>query len=174
MNRRLYFMLSDVKSAHAMMDELLLARVDAKHIHFLAKHGTPMGDLPEATISERTDLIEGWEIGMGLGALLGLILGLIALSIPIWWYTQPLPTVTTLLICTLIGFLGGGFWTAVVATTIPNARLKPFENQMAKGKVLMIVLVPFHRIKEIRELVVKRHHETAYRGTWPTDHVMFP
>lgn len=173
MNRRLYFMLPDVEHSHSMMDDLLLARVDAKRIHFLAKPGMAMGDLPVATVSERTDLIEGWEIGMGLGALIGLIAGLIAISIPTWWYTKPIPTIAVL-ICTIIGFVGGGFWTALVATTIPNVRLKPFEKQIARGRVLMIVLVPFHRIKEIRELVAKKHPEAAYRGIWPTDHVMFP
>jgi len=174
MNRRLYFMLPDVEHAHLMLDDLLLARIDAKRIHFLAKAGTPMGDLPEASISERSDLIEGWEIGMGLGALLGLIGGLITIMIPTWWYTKPVPVIPSLLICTLIGFVGGGFWTALVATTIPNARLKPFEKQIARGKVLMIVLVPFHKIKEVRRLVAKKHPEAAYRGAWPTDHVMFP
>ena len=174
MKRRLYFILPDIVSAHAMMDDLLLARVDAKRIHFLAKPGMPMGDLPEATISERTDMIEGWEIGMGLGALLGLILGLIAILIPTWWYTQPIPTFATVAICTLVGFVSGGFWTAIVATTIPNTRLKPFEDQIAQGKVLMIVLAPFHRINEIRELVERKHPEVTYRGIWPADHVMFP
>lgn len=174
MNRRLYFMLPGVESAHTMMNDLLLARVNANRIHFLAKPGTPMGDLPEATVSERSDLIEGWEIGMGLGALFGLVAGLVAISIPTWWYTQPIPVIPTLLICTLTGFLGGGFWTAVVATTIPNARLKPFEEHIAKGRVLMMVLVPFHRTHEIRELVENKHPEAAYRDTWPTDHVMFP
>ncbi|ADI29230.1 hypothetical protein [Methylotenera versatilis] len=174
MNRRLYFVLPDVVSAHGMFDDLLLARVNANHIHFLANESTKLGDLPAATISERSDLIEGWEIGMGLGALLGLILGLVALAVPVWWYTQPLPTFATLAICTLVGFMGGGFWTAVVATTIPNVRLKPFEKQISRGKVLMMVLVPFHRINEIRELVIKKHPEAAYSGTWPTDHVMFP
>ena len=174
MNRRLFFILPDTMSAHAMMDDLLLARVEAKRIHFLAKPGTLMGDLPEATISERTDLIEGWEIGMGLGALLGLILGLIAILIPTWWYTHPIPTFATVFICTLVGFICGGFWTAIVATTIPNARLKPFENQIAQGKVLMIVLAPFHRIQELRQLILDEHPEVAYRGIWPTDHVIFP
>jgi hypothetical protein len=174
MNRRLYFVLPDVEHSHSMMDDLLLARVNAKRIHFLAKPGTQMGDLPEATISERTDLIEGWEIGMGMGAVLGLIGGLITIMIPTWWYTAPVPVIPSLVICTLIGFVGGGFWTALVATTIPNNRLKPFEKQIAKGKVLMMVLVPFHRTQEIRALVEKKHPEATYRGTWPTDHVMFP
>ena len=174
MNRRLYFMLPDIDTAHAMMDDLLLARVDASRIHFLAITGTSLGGLPEATISERTDLIEGWEIGMGLGALLGLTAGLIALAIPTWWYTKPLPIVATLLICSLIGFLSGGFWTAVVATTIPNARLKPFETQLNRGGVLMMVLVPFHRVNEIRKQVATDHPEATYSGIWPTDHVIFP
>lgn len=174
MNRRLYFILPDTASAQAMMNDLLLARLNGERIHFLAKPGTSMGDLPDATISERTDLIDGWEIGMGLGALLGFFLGLIAISIPTWWYTKPVSIMATLLICTLIGFLGGGFWTAVVATTIPNAQLKPFEESIANGKVLMMTLVPFHRVNEIRELVSKKHPEATYRGTWPTDHVIFP
>lgn len=174
MNRRLYFMLPDTEHAHVMMNDLLLARFDANRIHFLAKPGTPMGDLPEATISERTDLIDGWEIGMGLGALLGLAAGLITIIIPTWWYTKPVPVIPTVLICTLIGVLAGGFWTALVASTIPNARLKRFEQQIDQGKVLMIVLVPFHRVKEVRKLVAKKHPEAAYRGAWPTDHVMFP
>lgn len=174
MNRRLYFMLPDVEDAHIIMDDLLLARIDAKRIHFLAKAGTPMGDLPEATVSQRSDLIEGWEIGMGLGALLGLVAGLAALMVPTWWYTQPIPAIPVVLICTIIGFLGGGFWTALVASTIPNARLKPFEEQIAQGKVLMMVLVPFHKINEVRRLVLRKHPEAAYSGAWPTDHVMFP
>ena len=85
-----------------------------------------------------------------------------------------MPIIATLVICTLAGFLGGGFWTAVLATTIPNARLKPFENQIAQGKVFMIALAPFHRINEIRELVERKHPEVAFEGTWPTNHVMFP
>lgn len=174
MKRRLYFLLPDVESAHAMMHDLLLARVNADSIHFLAKPGAPMGDLPEATISERTDLIEGLEIGMGLGSLLGLALGLVALSIPTWWYTAPLPTITTLLIFTLAGLLVGGFMTALVATTIPNARLKQFEGRIAKGQVLMMVLAPFHRVREVRQKIVHGHPEADYRGTWPTDHVIFP
>lgn len=174
MNRRLYFMLPDVKSAHNMLDDLLLARVNANRIHFLAKADTPMGDLPEATLSERTDLIEGWEVGMGLGTLVGFASGLVALMIPTWWYTKPIPVSATIFICTLTGLLVGGLWTALAATSIPNSQLKQFEKRIAKGQVLMIVLAPFHRAQEIRKLVADKHPEAAYSGTWPTEHVIFP
>jgi len=174
MKRRLYFILPNVKSAHAMMHDLLLARVNADSIHFLAKSGTPMGDLPEATVFERTDMFEGWEVGMALGTLLGFVLGLVALSVPTWWYTAPLPVMTTLVICTLVGLMVGGLMTGLVATTIPNTQLKQFEEELAKGKVLMIVLAPFHRAYEIRQKVMVGHPDVAYQGTWPTDHVIFP
>ena len=42
------------------------------------------------------------------------------------------------------------------------------------GKVLMMVLVPFHRVEEIRALVAKKHPEAVYDGTWPSEHVIFP
>lgn len=174
MNRRLYFMLPDVNSAHAMLDDLLLARINANRVHFLAKAGTPMGDLPEAAVSERTDLIEGWEIGMALGTLTGLVAGLVAVMIPTWWYTKPIPAIATMMICIAVGLIGGGIWTALAAMSIPNTQLKKFEEPIAKGKVLMIVQAPFHRVDEIRKLVKGKHPEAAYSGIWPTEHVIFP
>ncbi len=174
MNRRLYFMLPNVDSAHVMMNELLLARVTANRVHFLAKADTPMGDLPEAAVSERTDLIEGWEIGTGLGALAGLAAGLVAIAIPTWWYTKPIPTLAMVLICTLVGLLAGGVWTAIVATNLPNKQLSRFESRIAKGQVLMIVISPFQRVQEIRDLVTNKHPEVSFDGVWPTEHVLFP
>jgi hypothetical protein len=173
MTRRLYFMLPDVASAHGMMNDLLLARVNANRIHFLARPGTDLGDLPEATITERTDLLDGWEIGTGLGALLGLVAGLMAVAIPPWPFDNPVPLIA-IPICMLVGLIAGGIWTGLVASAIPNVRLKHFEPQLAAGKVLMMVLVPFHRAQEIRTLVAKKHPEALYSGTWPSDHAVFP
>ncbi len=174
MNRRLYFLLPDVTSAHEMMHDVLLARINDKRIHFIARPGMSLGDLPEATVSERTELLaEGWEIGVGLGAFLGLIAGLVALAISSRWSTEPV-SISIVSICMALGFVSGGLWTALVATAVPNHKLKPFKKQIAHGKVLMILLVPFHRVKDIRTLVAKKHPEANFKGTWPTDHVMFP
>lgn len=173
MNRRLYFMLPDVEDAHAMMDEMLLARVNSDHIHFLAKPGMDLGDLPEASITERTDFLEGWEIGTGLGAILGFIAGLLAVWIPPWPFDNPVPWIAVP-ICTVIGLISGGLWTGMVASSIPDHRLKPFEAELDRGKVLMMVLVPFHRADDIRRLVAKKHPEAVYDGTWPTEHAIFP
>lgn len=171
MNRRLYFMLPDVKSAHRMMDELLLARVEARHIHFLAKPGISLGDLPVATVSQRTDTIYGGEMGLALGAAMGLIGGTLAVQFPPWHYPVPMFAIA---ITTVVGALSGAWWTSLVATGIPNSNLKQFEAQFEQGQVLMIVSAPFHKIQEIHERIAKAHPEAVYSGTWPTDHVVFP
>lgn len=50
--RRLYFLVPTVDSARKLNDELLLARVEERHIHVIAKEGTPMEDLPEAHMAQ--------------------------------------------------------------------------------------------------------------------------
>ena len=59
--RRLYFMLPDKEITNTVVDELLLKRIDDHHIHVVAKEGTPMGDLPEANLLQKSDFIPAVE-----------------------------------------------------------------------------------------------------------------
>ena len=65
--RRLYFLLPDVDRARAVVEDLLLKRVEERHIHLLARRGTPLEDLPQATIAQRTDLVPALERGVTIG-----------------------------------------------------------------------------------------------------------
>ena len=78
MKKRLYFMLPDFQSARSMLDEMLLARVEERHIHFLAKRGTLPDDLPEASVLQKTDIVHGAEMGLVIG-------GSPARSPACWW-----------------------------------------------------------------------------------------
>ena len=40
MRRRLYFVLPDVQSARTLLNDMLLARIECRHIHYLASRGT--------------------------------------------------------------------------------------------------------------------------------------
>ena len=73
MKRRLYFMLPNVASAERTADDMLLARIDDRHMHFMAKPGTHLGKLHEAGYSIRNDLLRGAEVGLVSGALFGLV-----------------------------------------------------------------------------------------------------
>ena len=56
MRRRLYWLLPDVESARRTADDLLLAKVDDRHMHFLARPGLALGSLHEASVLQKTDV----------------------------------------------------------------------------------------------------------------------
>lgn len=82
MRRRLYFLLPNVERAHQALEELLLARIDASHIHALAREGTVLGDLPEATFLQKSDTMHGIRLGLLLAGAAGALAGLVALLFP--------------------------------------------------------------------------------------------
>src|SRR5919204_159530 len=82
MKRRLYFLLPDVESATRTANDLLLARVEDRRMHFLAKRGTDLGELHEASYLIKTDLMRGAGLGLFFGALGGVILGYMIVNHP--------------------------------------------------------------------------------------------
>jgi hypothetical protein len=72
MRRRLYFLLPDLESARRTADDLLLARVEDRHMRFLARRGTDLGELHEAGTFEKTDLVHGAGVGL---VLIGMVAG---------------------------------------------------------------------------------------------------
>ena len=67
MRRRLYFLLPDLDTARKVVDELLLARIEERHIHVLAKEDTELQDLPKATLFQKSDFVHAVERGLALG-----------------------------------------------------------------------------------------------------------
>ena len=64
MRRRLYFMLPNVASGRAMLDELLLARIEIGHMRFMARDGTLPADMPDVNFLQKTDLVHGAQLGV--------------------------------------------------------------------------------------------------------------
>lgn len=161
MRRRLYFVLPDVDSARRTADDLLLARVEDRHMHFLARRGTDLGELHEAGYLMKNDALHGAGVGLGLGVLGGLVLGAVLLFYPIEG-TQPHPV--TLLIAVLLGGALGAWVSSMVGASVPNSRLKHFQGEIDAGKVLMMVDVPYDAVERIRQIVLARHPEAVPAG----------
>ena len=53
--RRIRFLVPDVPMAKRIVDELLLVRIEERHLHVLAKRGTQMEDLPEASLLQKSN-----------------------------------------------------------------------------------------------------------------------
>ena len=156
MKRRLYFLLPDVDSATRTANDLLLARVDDRHMQCLAKRGTDLGDLHEASYLLKTDLMRGAAIGLFSGALGGVILGYLIVNHP---PEGTHPGLAAAVLAALVGAAIGIWLGSMAASAVPNSRLQHFDNDLARGKVLMIVDVPYEKVDRIREIVAARHPE---------------
>jgi hypothetical protein len=161
MRRRLYFLLPDVDSARRTADDLLLARVEDRHMHVLARRGTDLGELHEAGYSLKTDLLHGAGVGLGLGALGGFLIGLLILFYPIEG-TQPHPV--WLFVSVAIGAALGAWVASMVGASVPNSKLKQFQADIDAGKVLMMVDVRLKDVERIRQIVLSRHPEAQPAG----------
>lgn len=164
MRRRLYFMLPDVPSARSLLDELLLARIEERYIHFCAKDGTPLPDMPEASFLQKTDLVHGAESGMLIGGAIGLVGGALLVLFPPEGVRLQMIAV---LVAGIVGALFGAWASGMVAAAIPNSRLKAFEASMERGQVLLMIDVPNRRVTETEQLVLKRHPEARFGGMEP-------
>ncbi|HEY6240757.1 MAG TPA: hypothetical protein VIW78_07945 [Burkholderiales bacterium] len=63
MRRRLYFLLPDLGSAIQTANDLLLARVEDRYMHFLAKRGMSLGQLHEANYLQKSDAVMEPSLG---------------------------------------------------------------------------------------------------------------
>ncbi|HMJ49073.1 MAG TPA: DUF1269 domain-containing protein [Burkholderiales bacterium] len=165
MRRRLYFALPDVASAQQTMNALLLSRVEESHIHCLARRDAPLGNLHEANVLQKTDIVHGAELGLILGGAGGTAVGILMVFAPPEGVSLQLVTV---LIAALIGAVPGAWVSSLVASAVPNSRLSKFAKDIEEGKILMMVDVPARKVEQIRALVEKRHPEAAPGGMEPT------
>ena len=165
MRRRMYFVLPDVAAAEQTTNELLLARVEERHIHCLGRRGTPMGELHEASVLQKTDLVHGAEVGIVCGAIAGVLLGAVFAFVPLLGHTVLPPVAMPLM--ALGGAVFGVWASSLIASSTPNSRLRMFDDDFAAGRILMMVDVPAHQVDSIRDLVGKRHPEAIQRGLEP-------
>lgn len=162
MNRRLYFLLPDVASAERTMEDLLLARIEARRIHCLARRDLSLGSLPEASFLQKTDTVHGAETGMAIGGAAGVLGGAVAVM------TASSLQLVTMLITAIVGAVFGTWVASMVGTTVPNSRLARFREEIENGKILMMVDVPFTKVQAVTNLVLQRHPEASAGGMEPS------
>ncbi len=154
MRRRLYWLLPDVESARRSVDDLLLARIEDRHMHVLARRGTDLKSLHEASVLQKTDVRHAAGRGLFLGALIG--------ALAAWLMAQfPLEGLEIrqggILLIIAFGALFGVF-----------SKLRHFADEIDKGQILLMIDVPAQRVEEIQELLSRRHPEASNRGIEPT------
>jgi hypothetical protein len=162
--RRLYFMVPDIDTANTVVDELLLKRVDDHHIHVVAKEGTPMGDLPEANLLQKSDFIPAMERGLAVGGITGVLAGIAAVTFP----PAGLVLGGGAILGTSLAGAGIGAWiSGMIGMDVPNSQIEKFEAAIEKGEVLMMIDIPKTRVEEIEALIQQHHPDADMGGTEP-------
>ena len=162
--RRIYFLVPDITTTKKIVDDLLLERIEEKHIHVIAKRGTPLEELPEANLLQKSDFVPAVEQGVALGGATGLLAGLVAVALP------PASTVIAggVLLATTLAGAGVGSWLGgMVGMSVGNRRTKEFEDEIEAGKLLVLVDVSADRVNEIEDRVKQHLPQVEVEQTEP-------
>jgi hypothetical protein len=162
--RRLYFMLPDIDTTKIVVDELLLKRIDDHHIHVVAREGVELGDLPEASLLQKSDFIPALERGLAVGGITGALAGIAAVTFP----PAGLVLGGGAILGTSLAGAGMGAWVSgMIGVDVPNSQIDRFEAAINDGEILMMVDIEKARVAEIEELVQLHHPEANMGGTEP-------
>jgi len=148
--RRLYVLIPDVPSAHAVVNALRLMHIPEAHLHLIARDDTPLGDLPAAGIAQTSDLIPALERGLALGGVLGSLAGLVVIAIPGLAVVSAGPL---LLGIAAVTAATGGWISSMIGVSVDSPRLKRYEQAIQSGQILLLVDVPQERVAEVTERI---------------------
>ena len=162
--KRIYFLVPNIEITRKVVNDLLLARIDERHLHVLAKRGTPLEDLPEASILQKKDLIPALQQGVALGGLTGALAGIVAVALP----TGLVLGGGAVMALSLAGAGVGGWASSMIGSSVDNRQIQQFEAAIERGEFLMMVDVPRARVEEVEELIMNHHPEVECEGTEPT------
>ena len=162
--RRLYFMLPDLDTTNTVVNELLLKRNDEHHMHIIAKEGTPLGDLPEAGLLQKSDFIPAVERGVAVGGVTGLLAGIAAITFP----PAGLILGGGAVLATSLAGAGFGEWmSGMIGLDVHNTQIAQFEEAIQRGEILMMVDVPKEKVEDIESLVQTHYPQAQMGGTEP-------
>ena len=162
--RRLYFLVPDTTVGKKVVDALLLAHIEWKHIHVVAKRGTPLETLPEASYFQKSDIIPAMQRAVPIGGATGFLCGLAAIVL------APHLAVAgggVLLATSLAGVGIGAYLGGMVGLNVENTRHKAFHDAIERAELLIIADVPRARVEEITARIKKAHPEAEPEGTDP-------
>lgn len=165
MRRRVYWLLLDLPSARATMDDLLLAGVELRRIHFVAREDCDLSGLHAANLLQTSDVIRSAETGLVSGAAVGGVLGAFAAVAYPGVGAEPQWSLIPVLVAA--GALFEAWTSSMVGISAPNKRLQRFAAEIERGRILLMVDVPAGRVDEIEARLQALHPEARRQGSEP-------
>ena len=151
--KRFYWLLQDVATARAVVDDLLEAGVRWEDIGLIARDDIELADLPEAGVARKSDLLPAVRQGGCIGALTGALAGLAAIAFP----PAGLTFGGGVLVALMAAGCGFGAWVGgMMGISFPDRRLSRFQDAIDRGELLIMVDVPDAGVEPVEALVQGR------------------
>lgn len=164
MRKRIYWLLPDLASARRTMDDLLLARINERHIHFLAAEGTDMSGLHEANLLQTSDIVRAAQMGLMVGGAVGVLAGFAAAMFPI---VGDGPQWGMIGVLAVLGGVFGAWSSSMIGSSARSTRIKRFEEAIERGQFLLMTDVPADEVSAVENLLRQRHPEAHFEGYEP-------
>jgi hypothetical protein len=156
----IYYLSSTLKCTQEVSDDLHEVGVEDFYLHVISKDecGLKKQHIHSSNYLETLDVVRDGFIG----AALGLIVGLVGISLLM--YFKPLgPTfeIPTLVYALLVGAatLFGAWEGGLTGIATENKKLSRFHEDIAAGKYLILVYVRKHQEATVRKMMQERHSD---------------
>lgn len=160
MTTRLYFLVPDEESAKEVTKAIRARDIDDEHIYAVANRDKyPLiEDIPEASLTETSNLTNAVQRGAAIGGSAGIFAGLTAATL------APLGVIAAGGAITALGIAGAaaGTWTsAMIGVSVPNSDLNAFQEEIDEGKILMLTDVDDEKTDEIKKGILAAHSQAV-------------
>ena len=159
---KLVFLVNDHDDAVAAVDVLRGMDISDEVISVIAKEGTPLEDLPDATQEDASDVIPAFARGGAVGGSVGLIAGLAATVF------APAGIVlggAAVVAAALGGASFGAFASGLIGTSVSNSQLRQYEDAVAAGQYLIVAEVEEDRVEALKARLRESHADVEIKGT---------
>jgi hypothetical protein len=155
--KRLYFLLPDKASCKNVVAELRDAGVPNRRLHVVASLAVPLDDLPEAGLTQKTEIVHGLERGLALGGTAGLLGGMLVLAFPPAGLVVGGEALVAAVTAGGAGF--GALALGLISKDIHKKDLAAFESDIAHGRILLMVDIPKEQVEHWKQLILQHHPE---------------
>ena len=162
MSRRLYFLVPDIDTAHTVVDQLKQNEVAEDDMSVVARDSVQTSDLPQADVTETSDLVGSAERGAAAGGVTGVVAGGAAVAFP----PAGLAIGGGLVAATGLAGAGFGAWaSSMIGIRHDNSQIETYEKALENGQVLFMVDVAAERVNEIERVIQQAAPSAKIEGT---------
>ena len=157
---KLYFLIPDPACAEQIVGDLQREGVNDEDIGVLAKDAALVESLPEAGVTETSDIKPALKQGAAVGGATGLLAGLAATVVPGGFAVGG----AALLGMTLAGSAFGAWASSLIGISVPNREVQSLHSAIDAGQLLMVVSATNIDRGRIKAIVSDRYPDVVYGG----------